>query len=544
MKFLLERTDIIQFIYSLIGTPLGYILYFIYRFICSNVGIAIMIFTLIVKLAMLPLSIKQQKASAKTSVFQPKVMEIQQKYKNNTQKQQEELMKLQQMGYKPMSGCGTMLLSFLILFGVIDVVYKPLTHIVHMSNESITEISEESYNVEAASFFAQAFEQDIFSLDEAGAERVNKIRNDAQLIVDYYNEHCLKEGASPYDVSDFAKPTVESASVIRLTFKHAIAETYKADTSDKKKQKSLVDTDLYALTDAEKAELDVIVDEAEREKYRAGHSFSQPTVDMLNNCNIHYGNYVCSSDSSTFAVSGTMQRELYVLERFGSEVGVDKNKCSDAYTLRPEVKEELTELYDNLNFIGIPLGQVPKDNMGFPMILIPIVSFLMSMLQTFISQRLMTQSNPEAATARGMGPMKVMLFIMPLMSLWIAFTVPAGAGFYWTVSYLYGIIQTVVLNKVYNPAKLRAQAEEELKALTKKQNKKKAVDVDAVVVADDGTKETISQKELYRRKLAAARKADAEKYGEEDPETAAKLAAARKADAEKYGEEYHEDGDN
>lgn len=101
-----------------------------------------------------------------------------------------------------------------------------------------------------------------------------------------------------------------------------------------------------------------------------------------------------------------------------------------------------------------------------------------------------------------------------------------------------------MLNKVYNPAKLRAQAEEELKALTKKQNKKKAVDVDAVVVADDGTKETISQKELYRRKLAAARKADAEKYGEEDPETAAKLAAARRADAEKYGEEYHEDGDN
>lgn len=489
-------------------------LYFIYRFICSNVGLAIMIFTLIVKLAMLPLSIKQQKASAKTAVFQPKVLEIQKKYKNNTQKQQEELMKLQQMGYKPMSGCGTMLLSFLILFGVIDVVYKPLTHIVHMSGESIVEITEDSYNVEAASFFAQALsytDEEISAMDEAGAERVKNIRTDAKLIVDYYNEHKLKDGAEPYDISVLAELSIESASVIKQTFKDAIAQAYAGDTSDKKKQKSLVDTDLYKLTDAENEELSGITSEEGKAAYTAEHSFSKPTIDMLNNCQIHYGNYVCSSEVSTFAATGAMQRELYVLERFGSKVG--GIKCSDAFT-RPsaEMKEELSELYNNLNFIGIPLGQVPKDHMEFPMILIPIISFVMSMLQTFISQRLMTQSNPDAA--KSMGPMKIMLFIMPLMSLWIAFTVPAGAGFYWAVSYLYGVIQTVVLNKIYNPAKLREQAEVELKAMTKKSGK--VVNVEPVkVVKEDGTEETVSQKELYRRKLAAARKADAEKYGEE-----------------------------
>ena len=81
--------DNIQFIYSIIGTPLGYILYFIYQFICSNVGIAILLFTLIIKLAMLPLSIKQQKNTEKSAIFAPKVKEIQTKYKNNQQKQQE-----------------------------------------------------------------------------------------------------------------------------------------------------------------------------------------------------------------------------------------------------------------------------------------------------------------------------------------------------------------------------------------------------------------------------------------------------------------------
>ncbi|MDE7228978.1 MAG: YidC/Oxa1 family membrane protein insertase [Oscillospiraceae bacterium] len=472
-----------------------------------------MIFTLLVKLVLLPLSIKQQKSSARTAVFQPKVAEIQKKYRNNPQKQQEELMKLQQMGYKPMAGCGTMLLSFLILFGVIDVVYKPLTHIVHMNSESIVAMAEESYDVEVASLFAQAIsdsKQDIFSSNEQERERITAIVADAQQVVDYYNEYCLKEGAEPYELSIFETPTVTSANMINQTFKHAVIKAYSDDTSDKRKQKQISDTDLYALTDAEKAEMDALTTDEEKVEYRNNHSFSQYTISALNACSVHFGGYFSSSEGNGgFTASGAMQRELYALERFGSEV--NGTKCSSAYSdseIRPELKEELNRLYDNLNFLGIPLGRVP--NMSFPIILIPLVSFAMSLLQTFISQRLMMQSNPDAAKA--MGPMKMMLFIMPLISLWIAFTVPAGAGFYWAVSYFYGIIQSVVLNKLYNPVKLRAQAEAELNLKTKN----KVVNVEPVkVVNDDGSEEMLTQKEINRRKLAAARKADAEKYGEE-----------------------------
>ena len=512
--------NIIQFLYSLIGTPLGYILYFIYRFICSNVGLAILIFTFIVKMAMLPFSIKQQKASAKSAVFQPMVMEIQQKYKNNPQKQQDELMKLQQQGYKPMAGCGTMLLSFLILFGVIDVVYKPLTHIVHMSKESIVEMVEESYDVEIASFFAEELSKPEAELDDAGKERLNNIRKDAERIIAYYNENCQgeksdsaagNEDASSIDISVFEKLSPEGAKMIKSTFKHAVAEAYKADTSDKKKkQKTINDTALYALTEDERAVLNGLTDDNEKAEFTSRNSFSKPVTEMLSNCSIHYGGYVSSgTDEAGFVASSGMQRELYALDRFGTAVN-DVN-CSDIYSnsvLSSGVKEELTQLHSNLNFLGIPLGRVP--NMSFPIVLVPIVSFIMALLQTFISQRLMNQSNPEAAKA--MGPMKIMLFAMPLMSLWIAFSVPAGAGFYWTISYLFGIIQTILLNKLYNPAKLREQVEAELKA----KNKAKIVNVDAVkVVNADGKEETLTQKELNRRKLAAARKADAEKYGEE-----------------------------
>ena len=65
----------------------------------NNFGLAIIIFTFIVKAAMFPLNIKQQKNMAASQLFQPKVQEIQKKYKNDKQKQQEELAKLQQQGY-------------------------------------------------------------------------------------------------------------------------------------------------------------------------------------------------------------------------------------------------------------------------------------------------------------------------------------------------------------------------------------------------------------------------------------------------------------
>ena len=65
----------IDFLYTIIGTPLGYIMWPIYLLL-QNFGWAILIFTVIVKLAMLPLQIKQQKNMAFSQLFAPKVKEI------------------------------------------------------------------------------------------------------------------------------------------------------------------------------------------------------------------------------------------------------------------------------------------------------------------------------------------------------------------------------------------------------------------------------------------------------------------------------------
>ena len=74
---------------------LGPLMRMLYQMI-PNFAVTMIVFTVIIKLLMLPLMIKQQKSMAKMSVFTPMINEIQQKYKNNQEKMQEEMVKLQQ----------------------------------------------------------------------------------------------------------------------------------------------------------------------------------------------------------------------------------------------------------------------------------------------------------------------------------------------------------------------------------------------------------------------------------------------------------------
>ena len=108
---------------------LGPLMRMLYQMI-PNFAVTMIVFTVIIKLLMLPLMIKQQKSMAKMSVFTPMINEIQQKYKNNQEKMQEEMVKFQQeYGYSPTAGCLPMLVNMLVLFGMVEVVYRPVQYI-------------------------------------------------------------------------------------------------------------------------------------------------------------------------------------------------------------------------------------------------------------------------------------------------------------------------------------------------------------------------------------------------------------------------------
>lgn len=342
-----------SFITTLLGYPLGWIMWLCYK-IVPIYAIALILFTVLTKLALFPLSIKQQKSMVKMQIFQPRMAEIQKKYANNKEKLNEEMMKLySEEGYNPMSGCLPMLIQMPILFGLIDVIYKPLTHILRMPTEII----------------------------EKATEIATRVTEAAGITMNMYS------------------PQLGIVSAVR-------------------------------------------------------------------------------TDPAAFdALSGFV--------------------------------ESITKL--NLSFGPIDLTQQPTFAFNW-LLLIPILSFITSIGLTMFTMKQTSAAQGDNAAANGMN--KGMMLMMPLMSGYFAFMVPAGVGIYWIISNVLMAAQTFLLNKYMNPKDLAAKAREESEArreadrILKIEAKKKARE------AGEDPDRAYSQKEINRQKLAAARKRDAEKYGE------------------------------
>ena len=125
---------------SFFANLFGYLLNFLYN-IVSNYGIAIILFSVLVKLVMLPLTIKQQKTLKKNEKMQKEMQQIQFKYKNDQEKMQQELMALyKREGMSPLSGCFSSIIQFILLFSVFLLVREPLTYMVKLDSGVIEKL--------------------------------------------------------------------------------------------------------------------------------------------------------------------------------------------------------------------------------------------------------------------------------------------------------------------------------------------------------------------------------------------------------------------
>jgi YidC/Oxa1 family membrane protein insertase len=371
-----------DFMFTLFAPPLGLIMQGCYA-LTKDVGIAIILFTLVVRILMFPLTVKQQKTQTKAQFFAPRVREIQTRCAGNQAKMQEEMQKLQKEGYNPMGGCLPMILTMLILFGVLGVVYAPMSYFERIEGSEIEKIIELSIDIEH--------------------------RESLEAI----------EGETDEEESLRIRDSIERAHYAQL-----------------------------------RSELRAI---------------------------------------------GVYQDNKQAFREGG---------------LKGETLEKLESLSERIVFMGMfDFSKIPT--MTWPMILIPILSFLFASGQTVVMQVIQKKTAPEAT--QQMGQMKYMLYFMPIMSLVIAFQFPAGAGFYWTISAAVGIVQSLIIHKLWPPEKLR----EEVRATLEKQG---FAAPDKIVVIEKHDGKTVSKKEsemsekerkeYQRKKLAEARKADLEKYGE------------------------------
>ena len=125
-----------------LGPILGTILNIIYK-IVSNYGVAIILLSALIKLALLPLTVKQQKSMAGMQKIQPLINEIQTKYANDKEKQSQEMMKLyQEYKISPTAGCLPLLLQFPILIGLYAAISKPLSFMCKLSADQIKALKD------------------------------------------------------------------------------------------------------------------------------------------------------------------------------------------------------------------------------------------------------------------------------------------------------------------------------------------------------------------------------------------------------------------
>ena len=115
----------------------GYLLQFLYGLV-NNYGIAIILFTVIIKLILLPLSIKQQRTVKKSSELQEKMKVIQFKYKNDPEKMNQAMMDLYKTeNMSPFSGCLTAIIQLLLLLSIFYLVRSPLTFMEKIPQDNI-----------------------------------------------------------------------------------------------------------------------------------------------------------------------------------------------------------------------------------------------------------------------------------------------------------------------------------------------------------------------------------------------------------------------
>ncbi len=380
---------------EIIGYPLGWVMWLMYQ-ITHNYAWSIIFFTLITRIILFPLSVKQQKSTAAMAAFQPKLEKLKKQYANNQQKLQEEQMKLySEEGINPMASCLPLLIQFPILYGIFDVVYRPLTHILRVGKDAVAAASE--------------ITKGIF---EAGGGTVPA----------YFQ----------------ARP------------------------------------------------------------------------------------------------------EIYIVK----EVQKNPGAFSEMTAQFPDFVEKVTD-FNNKLFGIVDLGDIPTlrpetwNAAAIILLMIPFMSGLIQIVMTIYSQIRNKRMNPDAPS---MGSMNLMLYIMPIFSVWIAFKYPAGIGFYWTISSLLGFIQSIILYHVYTPEYVAQLVEKDKKKRKKKsrpgimeryqqlleeqnaaQNggaKPKSGAVAAKISDDENDSPEVKlsrakQKEYEKMIIREARRKQAEKYGEE-----------------------------
>ena len=124
-----------------ICVPFAWLVRLFYN-LTNSYGVALILFTLVIKLIMLPFQMKSKKSMMRMSRVSGQMQELQKRYAKNQAKLQEEMQKFyEEEGVNPMSGCLWSFLPLPILMALYSIIRQPITHFMMLSKDVVTEIT-------------------------------------------------------------------------------------------------------------------------------------------------------------------------------------------------------------------------------------------------------------------------------------------------------------------------------------------------------------------------------------------------------------------
>ena len=308
--------------FAAISNIFGYLLNFLYELVNSNFGFAIILFSILLRIILLPITIKQQKSMEKTNKIQGQIKALQFKYKNNPEMLNKETMELyKREKISPFSGCLSAIAQIIIILSVFYLVSQPLTYM----------------------------------------KKANDKNPELKAVVEQYKNE-IKE-------SNSKTRYIEIATIAKMR-------------------------DDYNKISNEQTVKDNLQDNNENQN-------TQNDEDL------------------------TKKKEL------------------------------LEKLNINMDFLGLDLSKVPSENLkDFTVYIIPVLyvvsSFISIKMTTNIKKK--KENNDKKDEKDEIDPMaqmsKSMSYMMPIMTLSIAFIAPLGLALYWFVSNVLMIMERVIIKKV------------------------------------------------------------------------------------------------
>lgn len=163
-----------QFIYDIISVPMGYVLKGLAYLVGNNFAAAVFLFTVLVNLLMLPLTLKSQKSSVQQARIKPKLDALRAKCGDDKQKYSAEMQALyQREGVSMSGGCMPLIVRMLLMMGIYYAVINPLRYICGVSSSVIDAAMKEHGIVRAIELIPLVAKGEVAGIDPSYAEMID-----------------------------------------------------------------------------------------------------------------------------------------------------------------------------------------------------------------------------------------------------------------------------------------------------------------------------------------------------------------------------------